>query len=397
MNSKLLFILTIVILIIAFSFIVSEKDSGRNENAEIENCDITFLSPSDFMPEKDIFNQSLFPVYTITKLNREIYDVSSADFNKDGFMDLVVTGSCNVSKIYILYYQGNWNFTYEHIFSFENDISGLVTGDFDNDGDMDIIFTSGENTYVNNTPFRINGTVNILKNEGDMNFTRILIFKRTTGEIRDDEGRINPRITSADYDNDGDLDLLVGDNSGKVELYLNDGTGNFESKGIIYDFGSMSWGLASADFDDDGDIDFIVSAHEKENRSKGHLYMKKNMLVESNHSNCFLSSKGEIIANVSFVPGIASLSPIDYENDGDIDIIVSTSIILYILVNEDNTFRALDIGYCKKTESPTAIDAQPMYRVGIACADFNDNGFTDFCLGSSDGYLRLFLNNQTYQ
>lgn len=102
MNNKLLFILTIIILIIAFSFIVSEKDSGRNENAEIENCDIPLLSPSDFMREKDIFNQSLFPIYTITKLNREIYDVSSADFNKDGFMDLLVTGSSNVSKIYIL-------------------------------------------------------------------------------------------------------------------------------------------------------------------------------------------------------------------------------------------------------------------------------------------------------
>lgn len=376
-----------------YSLFLLNEGEMKNGDYKKEDVNVPLLSEDDFRLEKDIFNQSLFPTYTITKLNREIHDIASADFNKDGIMDLLVTGWSNTSEIYIIYYLGNWNFTYEHIYSYDKDISGLVAGDFDNDGDIDIIFSSGENTYVNNVPYRINGTLNFLKSTGDIDYNKVLISKRTTGKIQDDEGRINPQLTSADYDNDGDLDLLVGDNSGKVELYLNDGEANFESEGVLYDFGSMSSGLANADFDNDGDVDVIVSAYEKGNRSKGHVYLINNYLVESNNTYSFNHAGGEIIANVSFVPAVATLSTFDYDNDGDSDIIVSTSTIVYVLINKRNHFQALDIGYCKKTESTNYIDIQPMYRVGLACADFNDDGFTDFCLGTSDGFLRLFLNN----
>lgn len=389
MTKKFLIILIMIMLIIMLSFVIHYADIGMNKSNEIENCNIPFLSPSDFLPDRDFFNQSLFSVYTITKLNREIYDVTSVDFNDDGFMDVIITGSRNVSKIYILYYHGNWNFTYEHIYSFENDISGLVTSDYDNDGDIDIIFCSGENKIINGIEYRINGTVNILLNDGEMNFTRILISKRTNNKIGDDESRINPRITSADYDNDGDMDLLIGDNSGKVEFFINNGYGDFISGGIINDFGSKSWGLASDDFDNDGDIDFIVSAHEKQNITRGHIYLKKNQFIESNSSTCFLSGYGDIIADISFVPAITSLATIDYDNDNDLDIFVGTSMLLYILINENNCFKPVPIGYSKE-EVTNSIET--LHRTGIAFSDFNNDGLMDFTIGVGDGYIRLFIN-----
>lgn len=390
---KLFFSILIATVIIIVSLIIINKKCDIKEESEIESSNTLLLSTSDFDREKDFFNQSLFSAYTITKLNRSILGVSSIDFNKDGFKDLVITGNRNISKIYILFYHGPWNFTYKHVFSFEHDIRGITAGDFDVDNDIDLIFSSVETVHINNTQYKINGTINLLKNDGNMNFTHNLISKRTTGKIKDEEGRINPRITSADYNNDGYLDLLVGDNSGKVELYLNDGKANFESDGVIYDFGSLSWGLVNADFDNDGDIDFIVSAHEKGDRTKGHLYFNNNYLIESNYTYIFNRKEVKNIVNVSFVPAIASLSSFDYDNDGDSDIIVSTPITLYVLINKGDSFQSLDIGYYKKNESSTDIEVLPMYKVGIACADFNNDGFTDFCLGSSDGYLRLFLNN----
>jgi len=92
--------------------------------------------------------------------------------------------------------------------------------------------------------------------------------------------RINPQMTSADYDNDGDIDFIVGDNSGIVEFFINDGQGNFMSDGVIHRYGHLSWGLSSADFDNDGDIDFIVGALDSyQDYYNGHVWLKRNQLI----------------------------------------------------------------------------------------------------------------------
>ena len=90
--------------------------------------------------------------------------------------------------------------------------------------------------------------------------------------------RFNPELTSADYDADGDIDFLVGDNSGKVEHFINDGYGNFVSNGVIHWYGHLSWGLTSGDFDGDGDIDFLVAANNKYGTLEGNVWLKRNQL-----------------------------------------------------------------------------------------------------------------------
>ncbi len=351
---------------------------------------IPFLSLDDFSLEDEYSNQSMFNVYILDQFPGEIRGATSADFNNDEYIEFAAVCLHNYSSIYIFYNMGNLEFMQEQVYIFENDINDLISGDYDNDGDIDLIFTSGENKMVNNTPFRINGTVNILFNDGNNNFgNRCLIAKRSTGIIRDTEGRINPRFTSYDYDMDGDLDLLVGDNSGKVEFYVNNGKGNFTSQGVIHDFGSFSWGLASADFDGDGDGDFVVASTEKEDKTKGHIYLKYNQIMDSGNFICFKSGSGEIIADNSFYFAVGSLSTLDYHNDGDTDILVGTSILLYLLIKDGENYVPFVVGHTDEGETGWEI----LQRVGFAVADYNNDGWDDFIFGAGRGEVRLFINN----
>ena len=388
MNSKTLIAVSVSLIMICIVIVISQINI--NENEKFHEKTIPFLSLDDFRFEDEYSNQCLmFNVSNITRFPGEISSISPADFNKDGYTDFAVASLFYNSSIFIFYNNWNMNFSPELVYTYENDISDLFSGDYDNDGDIDIVFLSDEIKLVNNTPYRINGTVNIVYNDGNNNFMNYnLIAKRSTGKLRDSEGRINLRGTSSDYDMDGDLDLLVGDNSGKVEFYLNHGNGSFSTQGIIHDFGSLSWGLASADFDIDSDVDFIVSATEKNDKTIGHIFLKHNQIKDTDNF-CFRNGSGEIIADNSFYIAVASLSTLDCDNDGDKDILVGTSILLYLLVNDGVNYIPFVVGHSDEGEEGW----EHLQRVGFAVADYNNDGLDDFVFGASRGILRLFINN----
>ncbi|DAC71881.1 MAG TPA: hypothetical protein DSN98_08040 [Thermoplasmata archaeon] len=245
-------------------------------------------------------NQSIaFNIKEIKDFPQTAWGLTSADFNKDGNMDFAASWADSPfthATISIFYNNGNAEFTQHDIFTFSsNYIRGLDSGDYDNDGDIDIMFSHDLIKWHRRIPFNAIGEVSMLFNDGNNNFgNETIIIKRGLGfffggniilgywlPFRNLIGidRICQKVTSADYDNDGDIELLVGDNSGKVEFYDNDGTGKFSTRGVVYDFGSFSWGLASADFDADGDIDVIVAASQRPDFI-GHIYLEYNQIIE---------------------------------------------------------------------------------------------------------------------
>jgi hypothetical protein len=76
-------------------------------------------------------------------------------------------------------------------------------------------------------------------------------------------------LVSADFDNDGDTDIVVANDSTPNFLLENDGTGRFSDVGLLaglaYDlYGSLhgSMGIDCGDFDNDGLLDFYQTSYQ---------------------------------------------------------------------------------------------------------------------------------------
>lgn len=147
------------------------------------------------------------------------YGCSWVDYDNDGFFDLFVSIVGYNSQLY----RNNGNGTFTRV---NSQMIGLnfapgtanAWGDYDNDGFIDAFVAPIASAGLPGALYR---------NSGDGSFTRIL-----TGHPVEDVGNNSRGCAWGDYDNDGFLDLFVGNGWGDFNgkelnsLYHNDGNGN---------------------------------------------------------------------------------------------------------------------------------------------------------------------------
>jgi hypothetical protein len=184
--------------------------------------------------------------------------------------------------------------------------------DYDNDGDLDLFLAGGGN---NNSLYR---------NDGNGEFTKI-----TSGPIVTDLER-SQGGSWGDYDNDGDLDLLVTtlnyNTTSNNFLYQNNGDGTFTkiTEGVIVTDRGTSIGSSWGDYDNDGDLDLFV-ANAVDN----------NMLFSNNGDGTFIRvTTGEVVNDGTFSRACISG---DYDNDGDLDLFVAGEGNYLLYANDGNS------------------------------------------------------------
>ncbi|MCU0409342.1 MAG: CRTAC1 family protein [Bacteroidales bacterium] len=185
---------------------------------------------------------------------------------------------------------------------------GLTVLDYDSDGDLDIFQA---NDHHLNYLFRRDGT----------RFTEV---GREAGVAANSKGvgTGSMHATPGDIDGDGLIDILVTDLDYGA-MYRNLGNGLYEDvtekSGIASHLrGKGSWGAALSDFDNDGDLD-LVSA----NGTAEELILQHPVLLENDGKGFFKNTglqAGEYFRSKRSGRGLAVT---DYDNDGDIDIVVS--------------------------------------------------------------------------
>jgi len=183
--------------------------------------------------------------------------VAVGDFNKDGRQDLVVANSYFfASDVSLLLGDGSGGFGAAKHFPVGREPVFVVAGDFNDDQNLDF---ATANSYFDRTP---QGTVSVRLGDGKGDFGPVINFPT---------GAIPSSLATGDFNNDGRLDLAVGNEGsaiinegpfivypGGVSVLLGDGMGGF-SQPHTSDFGQLAVkSIAAGDLNGDGNLDLVA-------------------------------------------------------------------------------------------------------------------------------------------
>ena len=236
-----------------------------------------------------------------------VYISSSAwgDYDNDGDLDLVITGGNADSNPTAMIYENQRPPRGQRTFaSIGAELTGVDSGasawgDYDNDGDFDLAVAGDDGSTR---------TTTIYENQGDGTFASLTSASLT--------GVNDGSIAWGDYDNDGDLDLVVtGDDtagsSPTATIYENQGGGMFAPLTNANLTGVSSGSSAWGDYDNDGDLDLVVTGFDGNARTA--------TIYENQGQGTFAPLTGATLTGVAF----GSSAWGDYDSDGDLDLVVT--------------------------------------------------------------------------
>jgi tetratricopeptide (TPR) repeat protein len=291
------------------------------------------------------------------------------DFDEDGYLDILSSTFDSCASLRYFHNNGDGTFSdWTRKAGLSEQLGGLnmIQGDFNNDGRLDVFVMRG----AWELPIRNS----LLRNNGDGTFT----------DVTQQAGLAIPACQTlsaawGDFDNDGHLDLFVGNENAPNQLFHNNGGGTFVDVGRAsgIDHIACAKGVAVGDYDGDGYLDIYVSNLGSDN-----------LLFRNNRNGTFTNvARG---AGVSAPTWSFPTWFFDYDNDGKLDLFVAS--YSFSLVDVLNSW----------TRRPAASETMKLYR---NCGDgsFHDVSSqvgldrvlmpmgSNFGELTNDGYLDMYL------
>ena len=279
---------------------------------------------------------------------------------------------------------------------------GVAIFDYDGYGDLDL--------YVTNGPGTSNSLLsNQLKESGKLSFKDMGALSGAGLHDKDSSG-----VCFGDIDNDGDEDLLVLDLADTNSLFENKGDGTFEDitpqSGIATDK-LNSTSCSFGDVNSDGLLDVVI-ANSLPMDNTFAWWIEP--FVLNQHNELYVNKGANRFENVSGTSGIQelaglppaiphpagvtwSIAMVDYDQDGDVDIITADDQVFTLppsaggvnrglihIFNNDGTGHFTDVS----VESGTAKGASWM---GLSFGDFNSDGFMDMFATNAGDYAQTMF------
>ena len=193
--------------------------------------------------------------------------------------------------------------------------------DFDRDGDVDLYVANDSDPNY------------LYRNEGKGKFREVGLW---SGAALSAGGaaQAGMGVAVGDYNGDTFLDIFVNNFAEDYStLYRGDGTGFFEDvseqAGVApATFKYLSWGAVFADLDCDGDQDLVIANGHIYPQVDAHpefgiTYAQRNLLLENTGDGRFADATDRAGPGFALVQPSHGLAAGDYDNDGDLDLLIS--------------------------------------------------------------------------
>jgi tetratricopeptide (TPR) repeat protein len=325
------------------------------------------------------------------------------DFNNDNYPDIVLS-SWSLSEP-MRYYRNNANGTFTDL----SDSSGLgyLTGglhimqtDYNNDGFKDIfVLRGGWKGKFGKNPN------SLLRNNGDGTFT----------DVTEESGLLtfhpSQTATWADFNNDGWLDVFIGNETSPGEeahpcqLFINNKNGTFTDIAARAGCAVTEFvkGVTSGDYNNDGLTDIFIST------MNGKKILLKNKSVKNGPIKFEDVSRQAGLSN-----NLTRTFPTwfwDYDNDGWLDILVcgyefTQSLSYYAgaeaiqlpVGNEGKVFlfRNKHDGTFEDVSAKVGLN-KIAFAMGANFGDIDNDGYLDFYLGTGNPQLRSVVPNKLFK
>ena len=235
----------------------------------------------------------------------------------------------------------------------------------------------------------------LFHNNGDGTFTDVSKSSGISGSLGKAWG-----VVATDINNDGLMDLFVANDTVANFLFLNRGNGKFEeigeTSGVAYSAEGRTrsgMGVDSADYDQDGFMDLFVSNLDRE------LYS----LYRNNHDQAFDDHAGQLgIGSATRLMSGWGLKFFDFDNDGEVDLFLANgnpddlieTVHAQVKYQEPMLlFRDTGKGFENISAQSGPVFSKPLSARGMAVGDFNNDGALDVLVSVNDGPPLLLKNN----
>ena len=339
--------------------------------------------------------------------------VAAADVDNDGFVDIYRTG---LTEGVLLHNNGNGTFTDITAKSGTANKGGWGVSaafvDIDRDGwldlfvgnyllysvegDIDCLSVTGQHDYCPPNSYRPQPS-KLYRNKGDGTFVDITKTALVGGAYGPALG-----VSTADFNNDGWMDIYVGNDGMPNQLWINQKDGTFKDMAFLNGAAvngqgnsEASMGVDAGDYDNDGDEDIFIT----------NWLAQMNILYQNQGNAVFEDRKA---ASGLGAPSLAKTgfgtAWLDFDNDSWLDLMTLNGSVSMIeaqarakdpfpLKMLNQLFRNLGNG---RFEDVSARGGEPFKLLdvsrGAAFGDIDNDGDEDVVVGTANGPTRLFIN-----